>query len=73
MSATELIQQVSALPPREKILFEELFQAMKQESPPTIPASPPHWPDFASRLKTIYGNTIAPDSQPIISEGRGDY
>jgi len=72
VSAAELIKQVAALPPEERMAFERLFRAMK-----TIPGTPKsqngvEWPDFAERLEKIYGNRVAPDSQPIINEGRGD-
>ena len=38
------------------------------------PGSPSNsnWPDFAERLRGIYGDKIAPASQKIIDEGRGD-
>lgn len=72
MSATELIKQVAALPQRERTLFEQLFRALKNGSPAPGPASQPKWPDFSDRLRGIYGDKIAPDSQPIIDGGRGD-
>jgi hypothetical protein len=72
MSATELIKQVAALPQRERTLFEQLFHAMKNGSQASNPASRPNWPDFGARLSAIYGEKIAPDSQNIIDEGRGD-
>ena len=72
MSATELIKQVAALPQRERTLFEQLFLAMKKDSHHT-PGTVSHskWPDFGERLRGIYGDKIAPDSQNIIDEGRG--
>ena len=73
MSAIELIQQVAALPQRERTLFEQLFHAMKNGSRAPGPVSPSNWPDFGERLRGIYGNKIAPDSQNIIDEGRGDH
>jgi hypothetical protein len=72
MSAIELIKQVAALPQRERTLFEQLFQAMKNGSPAPGPANHSNWPDFGERLRGIYGDKIAPDSQNIIDEGRGD-
>ena len=70
MSATELIKQVAALPPRERTLFEQLFHAMNNGGPSPVPPSRPNWPDFGERLRNIYGDKIAPDSQNIIDEGR---
>ncbi len=72
MSATELIKQVAALSPPEKTLFAELFHAMKNGRDGSGPAQPLNWPDFGKRLRGIYGDKIAPDSQMIIEEGRGD-
>jgi hypothetical protein len=71
MSAKELIQQVAALPQRERTLFEQLFRTMKNGNPPPGPASHANWPEFGERLRGIYGDKIAPDSQNIIDEGRG--
>jgi hypothetical protein len=72
MSATELIKQVAALSPREKTLFAELFHTMKNGSDGSGPACHSNWPDFGERLRGIYGDKVAPDSQAIIEEGRGE-
>ena len=69
---TELIKQVAALPQPERTLFEELFQAMKLGNRIPAPLSNSNWPDFGERLRGIYGDKIAPDSQRIIDEGRSD-
>ncbi len=72
MSATDLIKEVAALPQQERKLFEQLFVGMKNGNPVPDPSSKSHWPDFAERLRGIYGARIAPDSQNIVDEGRGD-
>jgi hypothetical protein len=72
MSATELIKEVAALPHREKALFEQLFHALENGGRASDAVSPSNWPDFGERLRGIYGDKIAPDSQNIIDEGRGD-
>jgi hypothetical protein len=72
MSATELIKQVAALPQGGRSHFEQLFLAMKNGNHAPAPASHSNWPDFGERLRGIYGDKIAPDSQDIIDEGRGD-
>jgi hypothetical protein len=72
MSVAELIKQVAALPQGERTLFEQLFHAMKNGSHAPGSASQANWPDFGERLRGIYGDRIAPDSQNIIDEGRGD-
>ena len=72
MSATELIKRVAALPPRERTLFEQLFHEMENGTPnPDLPGQT-DWPDFGERLHRIYGVKVAPDSQSIIDDGRGD-
>lgn len=74
MRATELIKEVAALPPNERTLFEELFQGLEKgrQVPITIPGSNLKWPDFGERLRRIYGDKVAPDSQSIIDDGRGE-
>ena len=72
MSATELIRQVAALPLQERARFLELVHALESGAPPPAPANGQHWPDFTQRLHRIYGSKVAPDSQSIIDEGRGD-
>lgn len=72
MSATELIRQVAALPPKEKAQFLELVHALENGAPPPAPANGHQWPDFTQRLHRIYGHKVAPDAQSIIDEGRGD-
>jgi len=72
MSAAELIKQVAVLPPQERTLFEHLFRAMENGTGAVGYANPAKWPDFGKRLHDIYGDKVAPDSQNIIDEGRGD-
>ncbi|MGA2750950.1 MAG: hypothetical protein ABSG59_19440 [Verrucomicrobiota bacterium] len=72
MSATELIKQVAALPQKERTLFEQLYHSMNNGSRAPGPVSRSNWPDFGERLRGIYGDKIAPDTQSIIDEGRGD-
>jgi hypothetical protein len=72
MSATELIQQVAALPPQEKVLFEQLYRGMESGNCKPGKSSQPQWPDFGERLRRIYGDKVAPDSTSIIDEGRGE-
>jgi hypothetical protein len=72
MSATELIKQVAALPPKERVLFEQLLRDMQNGAcSPVALAQQSHWPDFGERLRSIYGDKVAPDSLSIIDEGRG--
>jgi hypothetical protein len=72
MSATDLIKKVAALPPRERTLFERLLREMDNGAASPATACPPEWPDFGERLHAIYGDKVAPDSQKLIDEGRGD-
>jgi hypothetical protein len=72
MSANEMIRQVAALPPQERTLFKQLLREMEIGGGTPGQASRSRWPDFSQRLHDIYGDKIAPDSQNIIDEGRGD-
>jgi hypothetical protein len=72
MSATDLIKQVAMLPPQERTLFERLLREMENAAGTPGPANRSKWPDFGQRLHDIYGDKVAPDSQSIIDEGRGD-
>jgi len=72
MSATELIKQVAALPLHERTSFEHLFRAMEKGARTPGQANRNKWPDFGQRLRDSYGDNVAPDSQKIIYEGRGD-
>ena len=72
MSATELIKQVAALPPQERTLFEQLLREMENGAGTPDQANGSKWPDFGQRLHEIYRDKVAPDSQNIIDEGRGD-
>jgi hypothetical protein len=72
MSARELIKQVAALPPQERTLFLQLLDGIKTGAQPNLNSTTLTWPDFAERLRQIYGDKAAPDSQHIIDEGRGN-
>ena len=72
MSATELIKQVAALPPQERTLFEQLLRELEGGAGTPGQVRQAKWPDFGQRLHDIYGDKVAPDSQGIIDEGRGD-
>jgi len=60
------------LPPQERTAFERLFRAMANGAPMPVQANQTQWPDFGKRLHLIYGDKVAPDSQKLIDEGRGD-
>lgn len=70
MSATELIEQLKALPAREREAFARLFHELET---PTVPATgngvpgSGNWPDFGARLKGIYGNKVVADSEAVVS------
>jgi hypothetical protein len=77
MSATELIEQLMALPADEREEFTRLFRKLKSPTGPSegngngAPGSG-NWPDFGARLKRIYGNKVAADSEAVISYARGE-
>ena len=72
MSATELIKQLACLTPEERKLFEQLFHAMENGNRNPRAPRQQKWPGFGERLRRIYGDKVAPDSQRIIDDGRGD-
>jgi hypothetical protein len=72
MSARELIKQVAALPPQERTLFLQLLDRLKSAPLSAAGEARQNWPDFGQRLRRIYGDKVALDSQSIIDDGRGD-
>ena len=64
MSANEVLEQVRALPPRERRKFfagvHELERALER-----VPAArrkrPIHWPDAAVRRRRIFGDKVLPN------------
>ena len=73
MSATDILNELKTLPPGEQAAFDRLFREW-QSATASAKSSPKNgaWPDFHSRLRSIYGNKITGDSQSLISELRGD-
>jgi hypothetical protein len=71
VSAADIIKQVAALPPHERVRFEQLLSALERKADPEAPASQSRWPDFGQRLRNIYGDKVLTDSQALIDEGRG--
>ncbi len=72
MSATELIKQVASLPPEERAKFEHLFRELERGVVTPGQPTAAQWPDFGRRLQAIYGSKLAPDSQSLVEEARGD-
>ena len=73
MSATDILEQLKALPPAEQAAFDQLLR--QWQSAHASPKSAPRarqWPDFLARLRSIYGTKTTGDSQSLISELRGD-
>jgi len=78
MSATELIEQLKALPATEREAFARLFQELERPAIATggnghEPSATGNWADFGARLKRIYGNKVVTDSEAVISYARGDW
>lgn len=78
MSATELIEKVKALPAREREAFARLFRRLQKRSVPAVRngngvSRPANWPEFGARLKRIYGDKVATDSQGVVWSARGDW
>jgi hypothetical protein len=78
MSASELIEQLKALPAEDREVFMRLLRELETPSAPAAsegagaPAAG-DWPDFGARLRRIYGNKVVAGSEAVISYGRGDW
>jgi hypothetical protein len=64
MSANEVLEQIKALPPRERRRFfecvHELEGAICQPLPPRR-KRPVRWPDAAARRRRIFGDKVLPN------------
>ena len=62
MSTAELVEQVKALPARERRRFVEIILALEEDVTPS-PASAERvkWPDLKARAKRIFGNKTLPN------------
>ena len=62
MSTVELVEQVKALPARERRRFVAMILALEEDLTPS-PAPPERvkWPDVEARAKRIFGNKIMPN------------
>ncbi len=73
MSATDILEQLKSLSPAEQAAFDRLLHQWQTPSASPKPAaSARQWPDFLTRLRNIYGDKTAGDSQSLISELRGN-
>jgi len=64
MSANEVLEQVKALPPRERRRFFESVHELEGAicPPPPPPRKRPiRWPDAASRRRRIFGDKVLPN------------
>jgi hypothetical protein len=72
MSAIELIEQLKALSPHEQADFARRFRELQADASTAREEQNGQagcvcqWPDFSGRLRRIYGDKIAPDSQAVI-------
>jgi len=63
MSAIELLQQVKALPPRERRKFFACLDELETSLEANTPARRKRvrWPDAAARRRRIFGDKILPN------------
>jgi len=78
MSAVEIIKLLNALPASEREEFTRLFREMEKpavsrEGDKNGASGSGNWPDFGARLKRIYGDKVAADSEAVISYARGEW
>jgi len=62
MSTAELVEQVKALPARERRRFVEIILGLEDDLPPqAAPSERVKWPDVEARARRIFGNKIIPN------------
>ncbi len=63
MSATELMEQVRALPVRERQKFVFAVLALQESSPAKVLKAPKRvsWPDVEARARRIFGRRVLPN------------
>lgn len=62
MSTAELVEQVRALPARERRRFVEIILALDEDlTPAPAPLKRVKWPDVEARAQRIFGNKIIPN------------
>jgi hypothetical protein len=61
MSAHDVLEQVKALPPRERRKFFDFVHALETAEPIKPRHRQVRWPDAAARRQRIFGNKILPN------------
>ncbi len=63
MNAAKLIDQVKALPPRERQKFLAAVRTLEEEAQarPAKRGKRVEWPDVQARAKRIFGNRVLPN------------
>ena len=64
MSATELLEKVKALPPRERRRFFDRVHQLEEASASSARVGrrrPCRWPDAAARRRRIFGDKVLPN------------
>jgi hypothetical protein len=62
MTTTELVEQIKALPARERRRLVEMLLELEEDStPPASSLQRVQWPDVEARAKRIFGNKIMPN------------
>jgi len=63
MSATELLKQVRALPPRERQKFLRAIRSLEDGTTTEAKdkAKPIKWPDVEARARRIFGDRVLPN------------
>jgi mRNA-degrading endonuclease RelE of RelBE toxin-antitoxin system len=63
MSAGEIVEQVKALPPRERKKVFKAILALEENEPVRRPTKPKRvkWPDVEARAKRIFGKRVLPN------------
>lgn len=61
MSATELLEQLMALPPQEQAAFARQFEQWQAHNGAEAPPAKVQWPDARGRQQRIFGEKVIPN------------
>lgn len=68
-TAAIILEQIKALPVEDRIVLAKLFRDWETQ---TASVESPEWPDFAGRMRSIFGSRkIEGDPQEFWDEERG--
>jgi hypothetical protein len=61
MSTAELLEQVKAMPARERRKLVEIILSLEDDTPRAASRQRVKWPDVKARARHVFGNKIMPN------------